>query len=65
MLFYAYGFGEEYLFFDKSGNEIERFSPSYGNDDYIDGFYDFEREEKVRFEGREIVAEFSYTEFYR
>jgi hypothetical protein len=56
----AFGFGEEYIFFDKEGHEIERFSPNYSYDD-IDGFYDLE--DRVLFEGKVIRAEFSFSEF--
>lgn len=57
-----YGFGEQYIFYNQKGEEIEVFYPN--NDLEVEGFYDFEDDEKVLFEGMEIIDEFSYSEFY-
>ncbi|MBK1611704.1 hypothetical protein [Bacillus cereus] len=60
----AVGFGQEYIFYNEEGEEIETFSPSMSDYFDVDGFYDFEEAEKVLFEGMIIRAEFSYSEFY-
>ena len=61
----AFGFGEEYLFYDKDGKEIERFSPSYSDYENVDGFYESEADDEVYFSGRIIEATFSFDEFYK
>lgn len=57
----AFGFGEEYTFYDKDGNELESFSPNH-SDGEIYGFY--ELTEKVLFDGVVVKAEFSEAAFY-
>lgn len=60
----AYGFGEEYIFYDENKKEVERFSPSPSDYFDVDGFYLLEEEEIAVFEGRVIQTKFSFSEFY-
>jgi hypothetical protein len=56
----AFGFSEEYIFFDKEGHKLEVFFPDY-TCGRIEGFHKFD--DSVLFEGRVIYAEFSFSEF--
>ena len=55
----AYGFFEEITFYDETGEEIESFIPT---DENADGVHEFEEDKKVLVEGKDIRAEFPFSD---